>query len=124
MVVEAKPVKHVQAEILSAAEELEEVMKRLELVPLLTELERNYPRDLDREAVGEGEVCPPLAWEVASDLGNAKILLEEALQSLRSASQHTADSVRKAWLESRLERVSDSAIRSLLGFLLSAKPAD
>jgi hypothetical protein len=124
MVVEAKPVKHVQAEIFSAAEELEEVVRRLELVPLLTELERNYPRDMDREAVGDGDACPPLAWEVASDLGNAKILLEEAIRSLRSASQHTHESVRKAWLESRLESVSDPAIRSLFGFILSAKAAD
>jgi len=124
MVVEAKPVKHVQAEILSAAEELEEVVKRLELVSLLTELERNYPAGIDRDAVGDGEACPPLAWEVASDLGNAKIMLEEAIQSLQSASQHTVDSVRSAWLRSRLESVSDPAIRSLFGYLLSAEPDD
>lgn len=124
MVVEAKPVKHIQAEILSAAEELEDLVKRLQLVAMMTELERNYPEDMDREAVGDGEVCPPLAWEVASDLGNAKIMLEEALQSLQIASQHTADSIRTAWLRSRLESVSDPAIQSLLGFLLSAKTDD
>ena len=122
MLVEPKPVKHIQAEIISAAEELEGVLKRLGLVTLTTELERNYPEDLDFDAVGEGDLCPPLAWEVASDVGNAKILLEEAIESLKSASQHTARSVQDAWLKSRIEGVNDPAIRSLLNFLLNTMP--
>lgn len=113
-----RSVKEIQAGLISVREELEQSIKKLELVALMTELERTYPEALDTERVGEGELCPPLAWEVHADVGNAKILLEEVVQSLEKASGRTEQEVHSEWLSDKLQEVPDPATRSLLGFFL------
>ena len=111
-----RPVKEIQAELLTAAEELLATAKRLRLVELMTQLERSYPAGLDTESVGEGDVCPPLPWEVHADVGNAKILLEEAIESLDQASRRTEHDVRHEWIVNKLQEIPDPATRALLTF--------
>lgn len=114
---DVRPIKEIQAGLMSAADELRTTVKRLNLVELMTELERNYPHGMNLEQVSEGEVCPPLAWEIHADVGNAKILLEEVLESLEAGSRKTAQVVRQQWLEDRLKEVKDVPTRSLLAEL-------
>ena len=114
----SRPVKKIQAELKKVANEVEATAKRLRLEALMTELEQSYPEDLDTEQIGEGEICPPLAWEIHADVGNAKILLEEVVVSLSNAGRRTVQQVRHEWVASKLKEVNDPASRSLLGFLL------
>lgn len=114
---EIRSVKEIQAALMTAAEDLEATTKRLRLVELMTELERNYPPDIDAEGVGDGVVCPPVAWEIHADVGNARILLEEVMASLHKASRRTKRDVRRQWVEEKLEEIDDPAIRSLLAFI-------
>lgn len=86
----------------------------------MKELERHYSSGTDVEQVGDGVICPPLAWEVHADVGNAKILLEEVTASLHKASRRTKRGVRRQWVEGKLEGVEDPAVRSLLTFLLES----
>ena len=119
-----RSVKEIQAELITAAEELLSTANRLRLVELMTELERNYPAGLDTESVGEGDVCPPLPWEIHADVGNAKILLEEAVESLGKASRRTEHNVRHEWMVNKLQEIHDPATRALLAFYLTTmKPS-
>lgn len=113
-----RPVNEIQAAVMTATEEIEAVSEKVGLARLMTELERNYPGDLDKERVGEGEVCPPLAWAIHADVGNAKILLEEVVQSLTRASRLTQRQVRREWLEEKLKEVGNTSTQALLAFLI------
>lgn len=115
---EIRPVREIQTALMTAAEELVEISKKIRLVELMAELERNYPDRLDAERISEGELCPPVAWEIHADVGNAKILLEEVVQSLEKASRRTEAEVRMEWIEERLTSVKDPSTRALLLFLL------
>ena len=75
----------------------------------MTELERSYPAGLDTESVGEGDICPPLSWEIHADVGNAKILLEEMIESLEKASRRTEHEVRHEWMVNKLREIPDPA---------------
>lgn len=114
---DVRPIKEIQARLMSAADELRATVKQLGLVDLMTELERNYPHGMNFEEVSEGEIPPPLAWEVHADVGNAKILLEDVLQSLEAGSRKTEQVVRQQWLEDKLREVKDVPTRSLLAEL-------
>lgn len=113
-----RPVNEIQATLMTATEEIAAAFRKVGLVRLMTELERNYPGDMDKEGVGEGEVCPPLAWAIHADVGNAKILLEEVVRSLTRASRLTARQVRREWLEEKLKEVGNASTQALLGFLI------
>ena len=80
----------------------------------MTDLESTYPADMDTEGVGEGDICPPLAWEVHADVGNAKILLEEVITSLQKASKRTEDEIRHEWMQDKLSQINDASTRALL----------
>lgn len=115
---EARPVNQIQAEIMTASEEIQAAFKKAGLVRLMTELERTYPEAMDRERVGEGEICPPLPWEIHADVGNAKILLEDVIQSLERASRLTEREVRQEWLERKLAEIGNASTKALLGFFV------
>jgi len=113
-----RPVKEIQAELIIAAEELQATAKRLRFVELMTELERSYPEGMDAEGVGDGDVCPPLPWEIHADVANAKILMEEAVGSLEKAARQTEHEVRHEWIVNKLQEIPDPATRALLAFCL------
>ena len=114
-----RPIQDIQAELLTAADALRAVVKKLDLVAHMTELKRNYPKDIDTTRIQDGEICPPLAWGVHVDVSHTSILLEDAIQSLETAGHRTEKDVRADWLNERMKDVADPATQALFGFVLS-----
>ena len=119
--VQTRTVEKIQEALGLAAREVTEVSSRLGLGDLMSDLEAHYPPDMDSEAVGEGIIPPPLAWDIHADVGNAKILLEEVIESLEKASRHTGASVEEEWLNDKLSKFKDSPLRQVLSFLASRR---
>jgi hypothetical protein len=100
---EPRSAKAIQAALMTAAEELAGVAKKIRLVELMTELERSYPDGMDVERVGEGELRPPLA------VGNA------AWPGLRAFNRQTSHQ----WCEK--EHSVRATLRTPTGYYPSAQ---
>lgn len=111
----------IQESFNAAADALKLAADLLGLAPLMTELERNYPSDIDTERIQNGEICPPLVWGIHVDVAHAKIQIEEAIQSLQYAANRTEEQVRADWIEEKIKDVNDPSARELLGFVLGMK---
>lgn len=108
----------IRSEIRAGALRLETVAGELGLPELVAELERDHlPTDpAALEAIGTGDVCPPLAFEVAGDVAAAGEALTAARDALERAAALTPAAVRAAW-EARtaaVEAIDTDRLRELI----------